>query len=148
MTPRALTLAALLATLVAGCGGDDRLSAKDYRAQAVRICQASERQTDRLGQPQTPAQFKTFLKRGITITEKNLEKFEDLTPPENLQDEHDAIVEHQKDGIEQLKKLEDSLKGNRTDLRRLQAAQPTLDKLSDQVDARFRAAGLNRCAQS
>ena len=148
MTPRALPVAAALAALLAGCGGDDRLSTEDYRAQAVKICQASERQTDRLGQPKTPAEFKAFLKRGIAITQENVDKFEDLSPPDDLQDEHDAIVEREKDGIEQLRKLEGELKGNRSDLRRLQAAQPALDKLSDQVDARFRAAGLDRCAES
>ena len=61
MTPRALPLAAALAALLAGCGGEDRLSTEDYRAQAVRICQASERETDRLGQPKTPAEFKAWL---------------------------------------------------------------------------------------
>ena len=148
MTPRALPFAAALAALVAGCGGEDRLSTEDYRAQATKICQDSERQTDRLGQPDSPAEFKAFLQRGIEITDRNVAEFEDLVPPEDLEDEHEAIVEREKDGIEQLRKLAGELKGNRSDLRRLQQAQPQLDKLSDQVDARFRDAGLDRCAES
>jgi hypothetical protein len=152
MTPRrrALTLAAAVAVLAAGCGDDggDRLSTEDYRSQATRICQDAERQTDRLGQPETPAQFKRFLERGIVITDRNLKSFEELEPPEDLQDEHDAIVERERSGLERLRRLSRELKGNQSDLRRLQAVQPELDRLSDQVDARFRAAGLNRCAEN
>ena len=150
MTRRAtaLPLAAVCAALVAGCGGDDRLSTKEYRSEATKLCADSERQTDRLGQPDTPAEFKGFLSRGIDITERNLGRFEKLEPPEDLQDEHDAIVKAQRSGLDRLRRLAGELKGNASDLRRLQQVQPDLDRLSDQVDNRFRAAGLCRPAGS
>jgi hypothetical protein len=149
MTLRALPAAALVAALlVAGCGGDDRLDTEDYRRQATRICDQSKQQTERLGQPRTPAQFKGFLERGIRITEANLQRFADLAPPEDLQDEHDAIVERERAGLTQLRELARDLRGNQSDLRRIQRIQPALDRLSDQVDARFRAAGLDRCAEN
>ena len=146
---RRLILVAVV-TLLAGCGGggDDQLSADDYRAQATKICADAKRQTDALGRPNTTSEFKTFLAKGIRVTERNLQRFDDLKPPDDLKAKHDAIVAGEKSGLEQLKKLSSQLKGDARDVALLRKTQPELARLSDETDARFRDAGLDRCAQS
>ena len=140
----------LLAVLLAGCGGGgggDRLSADQYRTQASRICNDSRRQTAALGQPKTTAQFKTFLVRGVAVTERNLTRFARLKPPADLQDKHDGIVAGERRGLAQLRRLSAQLHGDSRDVAVLKRAKPALDQLSAQADARYRAAGLDACAQ-
>ena len=141
----------LLAALLAGCGGGgggDRLSAGQYRTQASRICNDSQRQTDALGRPATTRQFQAFLVRGIKVTERNLARFERLKPPKDLQADHDAIVTGERRGLDQLRRLSAQLHGDSRDVALLRSVQPELKRISDESDARFHAAGLDRCAQS
>lgn len=147
---RGLTAIALGA-LLAGCGGGssgDRLSAKQYRAQASRICNDSRRQTNALGRPTTTRQFQAFLTRGIRVTQRNLARFERLKPPEDLQAKHDDIVVGERRGLSQLRRLSSQLHGDSRDVAVLKKAQPALNKLSADADARYRAAGLPACAQT
>jgi len=151
---RRLTVLATIAVtaVLAGCGGGDeggdQLSAADYRAQAGKICADAKQQTDALGRPKTTSEFKTFLAKGIRVTERNLQRFQDLKPPDDLKAKHDAIVAGEKSGLEQLKKLSSQLKGDARDVALLRKTQPELARLSDETDQRFRDAGLDRCAQS
>jgi hypothetical protein len=151
---RRLSLAATIAVtaVLAGCGGGDdggdQLSAADYRAQATKICADAKRQTDALGRPKTTSEFKTFLAKGIRVTEQNLRRFEGLEPPDDLKAKHEAIVKGERDGLNQLKELSGQLKGDARDVALLRKTQPELARLSDETDARFRDAGLARCAQS
>src|SRR4051794_30236554 len=143
----ALTLAALLA----GCGGggsSDRLSAAQYRARASRICNDSRRETDALGRPSTTREFRTFLARGIRVTQRNLSRFERLKPPKDLQGKHDDIVAGERRGLDQLRRLSSQLHGDSRDVAVLKRAQPALNKLSAEADARYRAADLPACTQT
>jgi len=141
----------LLAALLAGCGGGgggDRLSAGQYRTQASRICNDSRRQTDALGRPATTRQFQAFLVRGIKVTERNLARFERLKPPNDLQADHDAIVTGERRGLDQLRRLSAQLHGDSRDVAVLKRAQPALNRLSAEADARYRKAGLPACART
>ena len=144
---RGLTTAAFLAALLAGCGGSDRLSAAQYRAQAGRICEDSRKQTAALGRPRTTAQFKAFLVRGVAATERSVARFARLKPPAGLQAKHDDIVNGERRGLTQLRRLASQLHGDASDVALLRRAKPALDRLSAQADARYRAAGLTACAQ-
>jgi hypothetical protein len=144
-----LTAASLAAALLVGCGGgSDRLNASDYRARASRICDDSRRQTDALGRPRTTQQFKAFLGRGIRVTERNLARFEHLKPPEDLQGKHDGIIAGERRGLAQLRRLDAQLHGDARDVAVLKRAQPALDRLTAQADARYRSAGLEHCART
>ena len=145
---RRLTLLAAVVVLVGCGGGSDRLSAKDYRAQATRICVDAKRQTDALGRPDTTRQFKVFISKGIVVIDRNVRRFAALKPPADLQADHDAIVASQRRGLDQFRRLATKLHGDSRDVALLRAVQPELKRISDESDARFRAAGLDRCAQS
>ena len=147
---RGLSLAAIAcAAVLAGCGGggDDRLSAKDYRAKASQICAETQRQTDALGRPKKTSEFKVFLARGLKVTDRSLQRFSALKPPKDLQDEHDAIVAGERKAQEQLRTLSGKLHGDSRDLAVLREVQPQLSKIGDETNARYRAAGLTSCAQ-
>jgi hypothetical protein len=135
--------------LLAGCGssGDGRLSAGDYRAQASRICADTQRETAALGRPRGTSAFKVFLTRGLRVTDRNLRRFAALRPPSDLQDEHDAIVAGERKAEQQLRAISGQLHGDSRDIALLRRVQPQLARLGDQTNARYRAAGLPRCAQ-
>jgi hypothetical protein len=143
-----LSAGLLCAAVLAGCGASNRLSTDDYRTRATRICNDSRRQTNALGRPKTTRQFKAFLTRGIKVTERNLVRFESLKPPEDLQGKHDSIVDGERRGLDQLRRLSAQLHGDSRDVAVLKRAQPGLDKLSAEADARYRAAGLNACTRT
>jgi hypothetical protein len=144
---QAVLAVAAAAALLGGCGGEGRLSAADYRAKATRICADTQRRTDALGRPRRTSEFKRFLARGLRVTDRSIRSFEALKPPKQLQAEHDAIVAGERRGQQQLQSLSAKLHGDSRDLAVLRQVQPSLTKLSDETDARYRAAGLVRCAQ-
>ena len=125
-----------------------RLSAQYYLDQASKICDDTQRQTNALGRPKKTSEFKIFLARGLKVTERNLERFSALKPPKDLEDEHNAILAGERAGQDQLRKLSSQLHGDARDIALLRKVQPSLARVSDETDARYRAAGLDRCTQN
>jgi cytochrome c556 len=153
IVPRSIIpVAACVALLAGGCGSSggsgDRLSKSDYQQQATKICTDSEAATNKLTQPTKPADVKPFLQKGIAITQKAVDDFKALKPPSDLQDEHNAVVKAEQNALDELQKVTDSLKGDTSDAAKVQAASPELDKISKDVDAKLKAAGLPKCASS
>ena len=142
--------AAALTAAVAGCGGSgsDRLSVSQYKTQAERICTDSARQTNALGRPKTTSQFKTFLTKGIRVTERNLRRFAALRPPDNLQSRHQAILAAERRGLVQLRRVSVKLHGDSRDVALLRRVQPELSRISADTSARYRAAGLTACTRA
>ena len=151
-TKRATLLPALAgaALMLGACGGGDsggdRLSSAEYTKQATAICTSSEKKTNALKEPTKPEEVKAFLQQGIDITQENLDKFKALNPPENLQDEHDAAVKAEQQALDKLQQITDDLKGEAADAATVQKAQPELERISKDVDAKLKAAGLSKCA--
>jgi len=145
---RGLTAGALALALLAGCGSDGRLSAKDYRATAAGICAQTKRETDALGRPKGTSDFKVFLDRGLKVTDRNLRRFQALKPPKDLQSAHDAIVAAERTGQRRLRAIADRLHGDSRDVAFLRQVQPELAKISSSTQARYRAAGLTGCANA
>ena len=148
---RGVVAGAGVALALAGCGGSggsDRLSASEYKTQAERICTDSARQTNALGKPQTTSQFKAFLTKGIRLTERNLRRFAALRPPSDLQSRHQAIVDAERRGLDQLRRVSVKLHGDSRDVALLRRVQPELSRISTETSTRYRAAGLDACAKS
>jgi hypothetical protein len=158
LLPRLLVpLAACAALAAAGCGGSDsnsgsgggdRLSDAEYKTQATKICTDSEKATDALDQPTKAEEVKPFLQKGIDITQKAVDDFKDLNPPQDLEDEHNAVVTAEQGALDKLQEVTDSLKGDASDAAKVQKATPELDKISKDVDKKLVAAGLPKCASS
>jgi len=158
MTPHLrliVPLAASAALIAGGCGssgdsggggGGKQLSASEYKQQATKICTDSEKATNALKQPTKPAEVKPFLQKGIDITQKSLDDFKALNPPSDLSDEHKAVVSAEQAALDKLQEVTDGLKGDASDAEKVQKASPELDKISKDVDAKLKAAGLPQCA--
>src|SRR5687768_193851 len=92
---RTTTLLALLGSLaLAACGGDDSLSATEYRAEAKKICQDADRATAAVKEPTraTADAIVDYFERLLKANEESTERFNGLEPPESLEDAHaDAL---------------------------------------------------------
>ena len=152
MLPRLLIPLAACGALLAGCGSSggsgDRLSDSAYKSQATKICTDSEKKTNALKQPTKAEEVKPYLQKGIDITQTAVDDFKGLNPPKDLQSEHNAVVKAEQTALDKLQSLTDSLKGTASDAAAVQKASPELDRISKDVDAKLKAAGLAKCASS
>lgn len=104
-----LGAAVLLSLVLAGCGGDDALTAKEFRAQANKICKAADKDTDKLGDElgDSPSE-KEFLAQIDKLVDRNEEMVDDLAAlkaPESLSDDLDDLVSEVRSA---LKKVDDA----------------------------------------
>jgi hypothetical protein len=84
--------------LVAGCGGDDSaLSAKDFRAQANKLCEDAEDDTDKLGEgldeSSSEAEVEKSIDGLVERTEKLVADIRALDEPKALTDEVDDMLD-------------------------------------------------------
>jgi hypothetical protein len=86
----ALTL--LAAVVLAGCGGSNGLSDKDYRTKANAICARIKFQRERLPTAQTFEELRSVVQSTIAINTDALRKFKELDPPSDLKGPHTIIV--------------------------------------------------------
>jgi hypothetical protein len=85
-----------LAALLAGCGGDgsdDRLSEEEFRSQANAICADFNEKLNAVPAPESPEDIPEFVDRGIPLVEQGLAELRALNPPEELQEDYDAMLD-------------------------------------------------------
>ena len=94
MAARALTAA--LVALVAGCGGEDRLSKAEYESRMQRVAATLQTSTDRLGgqasNPRDTRAAATALAWLGRALERAADGVDDLEPPEEVEKPHDSFV--------------------------------------------------------
>jgi hypothetical protein len=149
MLPRPALPLALLAAVLAGCGGgggDSRLTASEYTQQATKICQDSDKKTNALKEPTTAAEIKGFLQKGVDVTQPALDEFKKLKPPKDLEAKHKAAADAEQGALDRLNEVAQSLKGNSSDAAAFQKVSPELDRINKDVKAKLTAAGLPKCA--
>ena len=110
---RRLALIFVLAVALTGCGGDDRLSKDDYRAQLREICLDSESRTEAIDEPTraTPEAIADYLTRLRDVNALTIKEVEELEPPEDLEEAHERALDANRDGRAKvdavIKELED-----------------------------------------
>ena len=145
--PLVTTIAAACVALAAGCGGEDRLSTDDYRAELRKICSDSERRTEQVTEPTraTPEAIADYLRRLRDVSARSIEQVEDLEPPEDLQDAHDQALDANREGRakidEVIGKLEDGEDPNTV----LQEARTELEDATNRADEAAREVGVPEC---
>ena len=145
---RAAVLLALSATLAA-CGGDDALSTDEYRSEARSICQEATRATRQVQAPArtTNEAVAGYFEQLIAVTRRSSERFAELEPPDELQDEHEEALAANRAGIEEVERLIADLERGGDARALLQAAQTRLTDLSRRSDEAARALGVPECAR-
>jgi hypothetical protein len=139
----------LLGTLaLAACGGDDRLSTDDYRAQARRICVEAKRTSAAIKQPTraTPAAIEDYFRRVLAANEGATRRFEDLQPPEGLQRAHDDTLKANGAGEAEVRRVVKELQGGGEPRTVLTRAQSRLQRIDRQTGAAAQRLGVPECA--
>ena len=141
-----LATAAMLAA--AGCGGDDELSADDYRAEVRKICTEGNRQIDRIEEPTraTSQAIVDYFERLLRVNERNTERIEDLDPPEELKAAHARALKANQEGVEQVRKLIAELKKGDDPIAVLRGARDELERIGRQADKAARDLRVPECA--
>lgn len=106
--PALLLLVPLLA--LAACGGDDGSSRDDYIAEADAICERLNEDIAEANesQPSNLAELRALLDRGLELTREGLEEFEDLDPPEEIEDDVDDFLDSAREQAEVLEEARDA----------------------------------------
>lgn len=101
---------AVLATLVgAGCGGDDGLSAEDYRTQANEICTDTSERTMAIDPPESPMELGPFLEEVLQVGNDFQDEFEGLDPPGEFENDHEELVVLGQEQVETFESLIDEI---------------------------------------
>src|SRR4051812_4126963 len=134
---RALLIVVAVAALLAGCGGgNDQLSAADYRAQAKKICTDADRETQGVKEPTraTNAAIVDYFRQLLKANERATKRFEDLDPPDELKKAHEDTLAANKAGAQEVQRLISDLEKGGDAREVLQGAQSRLRDLGKCAD--------------
>jgi hypothetical protein len=146
---RPFAVAITLAALLAGCGGgDDQLSASEYRAEAKRICTDADKETKAVQQPTraTNAAIADYFRKLSKANERATQRFEELDPPDELEKAHDDALAANKAGTEEVQKLISDLEDGGDARTVLQGAQSRLKELGKRADEAAKRLGVPECS--
>jgi hypothetical protein len=146
---RFLPLLALIGLLASACGGDDGMTASEYRAAAKQVCVESKKDTEAVERPQraTTESIANYLQRLLAANEKTTKSFAKLDPPEKLQKAHDAVLKVNEEGVEQVRGIVKRLNDGDDPAEVLQSATGPLRELNQRSNDAAKKLGVAECAQ-
>jgi hypothetical protein len=131
--------AVLLTTALAGCGGSSTLTAKEFKAQANKLCAAAKKDTDKMGATLSENSSNDEVTKAVdgAVARNNqlADDIDALKAPKSLQGDVDAMLKSVRDG---LKKLDAA-----TSVKDLQ----TMDDPFIEANQKSKDLGLAICAQ-
>lgn len=147
---RLTTALAVLATCagLAACG-DDSLSTEDYRAEAKRVCEDSQKATRAVERPQraTTESIADYLERLLAANERTIDEFGELDPPDELQPAHAEILKVNERAAQKVRDIIAQLEQDEDPAQVLQAATAPLRELNTQANAAAEKLGVPACVQ-
>ena len=144
-----IPLAAVLLSLALVACGDDGMSAKEYRAEAKKVCVDAEKATDAIEQPtrSTPEAIVDYLERLLDANEKTIARFDKLDPPDELQKPHDDILAANRDGAKTVRGVIDKLESGEDAREVLQSSTSRLRELGRRSNEAAERLGVRECVQ-
>ena len=144
-----LTVAPLLALVlaIAACGGEDKLSTADYKAEVKKYCTEQDRESDALGEP-TSTESKAladFFKKGTDVQKKYRDRFAELTPPDEFEDVQNEVEGLNDQEIELLEKITKELEDGGDARQVIERNQPEIEKLQQRGDELADEVGVPEC---
>jgi hypothetical protein len=137
-------LVAGFVVLAAACGGGgERLSKAEFTRQANAICGKYQKQLDALDTPTSLDEIPDLVNSALAILNKEIDEISDLDPPEQLQDQFDALIEQSNKTKAAADDLSEAAKANDED-----AVQQALDEgnaASTRADRIAGQLGLDAC---
>lgn len=140
---RPLALILTCAAALAACGGDDGLSAEDYRAQANAACDRYEQDIKAIEEPKNLDEVAPYAEQASARLDELMDEFETLDPPSDLSGRHDELVRLGRQSVDELSKLEEI--GDADQQEQLQGVLATASELDTQSDQLARDMGLDSC---
>ena len=133
---------------MAGCGGSDRLTAKEYREQATKVCTDSQRASDDIRQPTraTSESIADFFRRQLKVNDENVARFRKLEPPEKLQAAHDRSIRALDAAGDEVRKIVSELGTGDDPAEVLTLHRAKLRELAAEQRRAAEALGVPRCA--
>lgn len=146
---RLLVLALIAAAVGLSACGDDGMSASEYRAEAKKVCEESQKATDAVERPQraTTESIADYLGRLLAANERTTDQFAKLDPPEDLQKAHDEVLKVNEEGADQVRGIIDQLEQEKDPAEVLQAATTPLRELNERSNAAAKKLGVDACVQ-
>ena len=142
---RPVTILALLVAALAGCGGG--LSVDEYRSELRRICKDTERKSNAVQQPTraTPESIVDYLTRLRDVNAKSIEEFEELEPPEELEDAHNRALDANREGRRKVDQVIEDLEIGGDPTQVLTEARKGLQESSRKAQRAGRDLGVPEC---
>ena len=140
-------LLALLAFAVPACGGDDKLSESEYKAEVKKFCTEQDKESDSLGEP-TSTESKAlaeFFQKGTDLQEKYKNRFAELTPPDKFEDLQKQVEDLNDQEVELLQKVTDELKDGGEAREVIEKYQPEIEQLQTKGDQLADQVGVAEC---
>lgn len=139
-----LAITLTCAAALAACGGDDRLSADEYREEGNAACDAYEQRVRELPQPKSLQDVPEYADEAQTELSELVDTLDDLQPPSDLEQKHNELVRLGRESADALGDL--STAGESGKQEEIQQALGNAARLDQQSDQLSRELGLNACA--
>jgi hypothetical protein len=129
--------------LVAGCGGDDRLSREEFVSEAEAICDEFDQRVEDVDEPQSAEDVERYVNEVRPVIEDGLDELRELQPPEELEEQWDELVARNDESLEVLDDLSQAAADG--DEARLQEISDEASRQDNETDRIARAIGLQKC---
>ena len=141
-------LLAVLALALSACGGDDQLSAGEYRAQARTICQEDQRAIEGIDAPTraTPRALVAYFRSLSRVNQRTIRRFDGLEPPSELQGAHDDVLRANRQGAAEVQRVIDRLEGGEDPREVLTQSRGRLQQLVAESNRAVGRLGVRECA--
>jgi hypothetical protein len=139
------TTLAVATAIVAGCGGEDRLSTEEFQQRANAVCAKYNDKIAALGNPSSPEEIPEFVKKGIPLIEQGLAELRSLNPPEEFESDYDRMLDETAKAIPAARQLADA--AEKRDAAAVQEALQAGQRAGAASDEIATKLGLDQCAQ-
>lgn len=140
----AVVLVGIIIALVNGCGGEG-LSASQFRSEATKVCQLTDRRASQITTPARPAQGAEFLRRGIIVLDSELAELRKLKPPSTLAPSYPAALTAFERKLDALRAAKRNIGAGTDPATAMSALQQRLAPIETQEDGLWRSLGLPAC---
>jgi hypothetical protein len=138
-----IALGVTAATLVAGCGGDDRLTREEFVSEADAICEEFDQRLDDVPEPESADDVERFADEARPVIEDGLAELRALQPPEELEEQWNELMDKNDEALEVLDDLSQAAAS--ADEARLQEISEEASRQDAETDRMARAMGLENC---
>jgi hypothetical protein len=138
-----IALGVTAAILVAGCGGDDRLTREEFVSEADAICEEFDQRLDDVPEPESADDVERFADEARPVIEDGLAELRALQPPEELEEQWNELMDKNDEALEVLDDLSQAAAS--ADEARLQEISEEASRQDAETDRIARAIGLENC---